>query len=106
MSIGKCGSDCSLCSQSCAACDGIFKQWERKPKYNINFSYFKPYFDDRTVTNIIGGLALCVYQGGFSYWNAPNDPTIDTTNQTATFGGNLNVTYKAGIPIEYVMFGV
>ena len=45
MSIGKCGSDCSLCSQSCAACNGIFKQWERKPKYNINFSYFKPYFD-------------------------------------------------------------
>ena len=45
MSIGKCGSDCGLCSQSCACCDGVFKEWERKPKYNINFSYFKPYFD-------------------------------------------------------------
>ena len=45
MAKGKCGSDCSECAQSCAACDGVFKKWERKPKYNINFSYFKPYFD-------------------------------------------------------------
>lgn len=46
MGIGKCGSDCSECRQSCANCDGVFKYWDKaKRKYNINFSYFKPYFD-------------------------------------------------------------
>ena len=45
MSIGDCGKDCALCSQSCLNCDGTFKAWDKKPKYNINFSYFKPYFD-------------------------------------------------------------
>lgn len=42
---GKCGSYCSECSQSELCCDGIFKEIDKKPRYNINFSYFKPYFD-------------------------------------------------------------
>lgn len=42
---GKCGHYCSECGQSCLCCDGEFKPFDRKPKYNINFSYFKPYFD-------------------------------------------------------------
>ena len=42
---GKCGSYCSECSQSCLICDGVFKPIDKRPKYNINFSYFKPYFD-------------------------------------------------------------
>lgn len=42
---GKCGSYCSECGQSCANCDGVFVPLPTKKKYNINFSYFKPYFD-------------------------------------------------------------
>ena len=38
---GKCGSYCSECSQSCLICDGDFKAIDKKPRYNINFSYFK-----------------------------------------------------------------
>ena len=44
LSYGVCGSDCKLCSQSELACDKIFKPI-KKNKYNLNFSYFKPYFD-------------------------------------------------------------
>ena len=42
---GKCGNYCSECSQSCLICDGVFKEIDTRPKYNINFSQFKPYFD-------------------------------------------------------------
>lgn len=45
MSIGKCGSDCAECMQSCLNCNGVYEYWDRKPKYKINFSYFQPYFD-------------------------------------------------------------
>ena len=42
---GKCGEYCASCGQSSADCDGVFRALNRKPKYNINFNYFKPYFD-------------------------------------------------------------
>ena len=46
MSIGKCGSDCGSCRQSCLNCDGKFVYWDKtKKNYNINFNFFKPYFD-------------------------------------------------------------
>ena len=42
---GKCGNYCSECGQSSAECNGKFRPFVRQKKYNINFSYFKPYFD-------------------------------------------------------------
>lgn len=43
--MDKCGNNCSKCAQSSLCCDGVFKQWVRKPKFNINIHTFKPYFD-------------------------------------------------------------
>lgn len=42
---GKCGCYCSECGQSSLNCDGVFKELPKQKKYNLNFSYFKPYFD-------------------------------------------------------------
>ena len=46
--MGKCEKFCKLCAscnQSCLNCDGVYKELERKPKFNINIQTFKPYFD-------------------------------------------------------------
>ena len=67
---------------------------------------FRPYFDNRGYNNSSNGTVLSVYNGAFDYWRANNVPTVNATNQTATFAGRNEVTFKAGIQIEYVMLGV
>lgn len=36
---------CETCNQSCLNCDGVYKEFERKPAFKINVISFKPYFD-------------------------------------------------------------
>lgn len=67
---------------------------------------FDPYFGGRKYNGSSGGRVNSVYYGAFEFWNAPDAPTINATNQTAGFAGKSGVTFKAGIPIEYVMLGV
>lgn len=41
----KWGKLCETCYQSCLNCDGVYKKFERKTKFNANIQTFKPYFD-------------------------------------------------------------
>jgi uncharacterized metal-binding protein len=41
----KWGKLCETCNQSCLNCDGVYKKFERKQKFNVNIQTFKPYFD-------------------------------------------------------------
>ena len=44
--MGKnCNGDCTICAQSNLDCDGVFKEWVKKPVMGANFHIFKPYFD-------------------------------------------------------------
>lgn len=43
--MGKCGKDCSECTQSSLNCDGVFNLWIRKPAFNFSVRTFQPYFD-------------------------------------------------------------
>lgn len=71
----------------------------------VHYNY-RPYFDNRAYNGSMGGNVLSVSNGALDYWNAPNIPTFDAANQTARFAGSVNATFKAGVPIEYVMWGM
>jgi hypothetical protein len=66
----------------------------------------KYFFNNRDWTGSTTGQRLAVYNGAFDYWSASYVPRIDEANQIATFQGHNNATFRAGLPIEYVMMGV